>query len=90
VKSELRLDFSYHAPSQDAALGLQSLLEEQTDYEVRVESDRSFLRRKWRVEGTTGKTAVSPKILDQWVTRMVMAGKESSCEFNGWGTRVTP
>jgi hypothetical protein len=89
-QSELRLGFSYNAPSRDAADGLQSLLQEQTDYEVRVESDRSFLRRKWRVEGTTQKTAVSPEILDQWVTSMVIAGKERSCGFDGWGTQVTP
>lgn len=54
-----------------------ALLQEQTDYEVRVESDRSFLRRKWRVEGTTQKTAISPAILDHWVTWMVIAGKDA-------------
>ncbi|MGO9924556.1 MAG: ribonuclease E inhibitor RraB [Isosphaeraceae bacterium] len=87
-QSELRLDFSYNAPSRDAANGLRALLQEQTDYEVRVESDRSFLRRKWRVEGTTQKTAISPAILDHWVTWMVIAGKERSCDFDGWGTSV--
>jgi regulator of ribonuclease activity B len=87
-QSELRLDFSYNAPSRDDANGLRALLQEQTDYDVRVESGGSFLRRKWRVEGTTQKTAISPAILDQWVTWMVTAGKEPSCDFDGWGTSV--
>lgn len=85
-QSKLRLDFSYSAPSRAAADGLRSLLQEQTDFEVRVDSDGSFLRRRWRVEGTTQRTAVSPAILDDWVEWMVTAGKECSCEFDGWGT----
>jgi hypothetical protein len=87
-QSQLRLDFSYNAPSKDAAEALVALLKDQTDYEVRVESSGSFLRRKWRVEGTTQKTAVSPQILDQWVDWMVTAGKERVCDFDGWGTPV--
>jgi len=86
--SQLRLDFSYNARSHEAADKLCALLREQTDYEVQVESDGSLLRRTWRVEGKTQKTAVSPAILDQWVTWMVSAGKEHSCEFDGWGTSV--
>ena len=65
-----------------------ALIREQTDYDVRVESSRSFLRRKWRVEDTTQKTAVSPEILDQWVKWMVVAGRERVCDFDGWGTSV--
>jgi len=87
-QSQLRLDFSYNAPSRDAAETMRALIQNQTDYEVRVESDGSFLRRKWRVEGTTQKTAISLKILDQWVTWMVTAGKERACDFDGWGTSV--
>jgi hypothetical protein len=87
-QTQLRLDFSYNAPSRQAAEAMVALIEDQTDYDVRVESSRSFLRRKWRVEGTTQKTAVSPEILDQWVTWMVTAGKERVCDFDGWGTAV--
>jgi hypothetical protein len=87
-QSQLRLDFSYNAPSKDAAQTLVALIREQTDYDVRAESSGSFLRHKWRVEGTTQKTAVSPEILDQWVTWMVTAGKERLCDFDGWGTPV--
>ena len=86
--SRLRLDFSYNAPSRESADKLCALLREETDYEVRVESVGSFLRRRWRVEGRTKETAVSPAILDQWVTWMVTAGKERSCDFDGWGTSV--
>jgi hypothetical protein len=85
---QLRLDFSYNAPNRVAADTLCVLLRGQTDYEVEVESGGSFLRRKWRVEGRTHNTAVSPALLDQWVTWMVNAGKEQSCDFDGWGARV--
>ena len=87
-ESRLRLDFSYNAPNREAAEKLRALLKEQTDYDAAVASSGSFLRRKWRVEGTTKGTAVSPAILDQWVTWMVIAGKERSCDFDGWGTSV--
>jgi hypothetical protein len=88
AESTLCLDFFYNAASREAAESLCSLLREQTDYELSVKSSGSFLRRKWRVEGRTQETAVSPEILDQWVTWMVNAGKESSCDFDGWGTSV--
>lgn len=87
-QSQLRLDFTYNALSKDAAESLVALIQDQTDYKVRVESSGSFLRRKWRVEGTTQPTAISPEILDQWVTWMVMAGKERVCDFDGFGTPV--
>jgi hypothetical protein len=86
--SRLRLDFSFNAPSRESAGKLCALLQEETDYEVKVESVGSFLRRRWRVEGRTRETAVSPAILDQWVTWMVAAGKGRSCDFDGWGTSV--
>jgi Regulator of ribonuclease activity B len=88
AESTLRLEFSYNPASREAAESLCRLLREQTDYEVNVESRGPFLRRKWRVEGRTQETAVSPEILDQWVTWMVTAGKERSCDFDGWGTSV--
>lgn len=87
-ESTLCLDFSYNAPSREAADKMCALLREQTDYDVRVESSASFLRRKWRVVGRTQRTAVSLSILNQWVTWMVTAGKERSCDFDGWGTSV--
>jgi hypothetical protein len=87
-ESRLFLDFSYNAPNRGAADQMCALLREETDYEVKVESSGSFLRRRWRVEGRTQTTAISPAILDQWVTWMVTAGKEGSCDFDGWGTSL--
>jgi hypothetical protein len=87
-QTELRLDFSYNAPNRESADGLVAFLREETDYEIRVESHGSVLRRKWRVEGTTQVTRISQEILDEWVTWMVIAGKEKACDFDGWGTSV--
>jgi len=81
AENTLRLDFSYNAASRETAESLCALLREQTDYEVNVESSGSFLLRKWRVEGRTQETAVSPEILNQWVTWMVTAGKEHFLRF---------
>jgi Regulator of ribonuclease activity B len=87
-QSELRLDFSFNAPNREAAESLVAFLHEETDYELRVTSSGSFLRRRWRVDGTTQATTVSLEILDEWVTWMVIAGKEKECEFDGWGTSI--
>ena len=88
-QTELRLDFSYNAPTRESAEILKAFLIEETDYDVRLESEGSILRKKWRVEGTTQNTCVSPQILDEWVTWMVIAGKEKGgCDFDGWGTSV--
>ena len=84
-ESQLRSEFSFDAPSRQAADRLCALLQEQTDYNAKVESGGSFLRRQWRVEGRTQNTAVSPAILDQWVTWMISAGKEQSCDFDWTG-----
>ena len=87
-ESELRLEFFFNAPNRKAADRLYAPLQELTDYDAKVISDGPFLHRKWRVEGTTQNTKISPAILDQWVTWMVTAGKETSCDFDGWGTSV--
>jgi hypothetical protein len=87
-QTELRLDFSYNASNRESADALCAFLRDETDYEIRIESGGSLLRRKWRVEGTTQATKVSPAILDEWVTWMVIAGKEKACDFDGWGTSV--
>ncbi len=86
--SEVRLDFAYRAPNRAAAEGLKSLLEDQTDYSVTVQSSGALLRRVWTVSGSTQPTTISPDILNQWVDWMVTAGLERDCEFDGWGTEV--
>jgi hypothetical protein len=87
-ETELRLDFSFNAPSRKATDDLYAFLIAETDYEVRIESSGSFLSRKWRLEGTTKRTRISKAILDQWVMWMVNAGTTACCQFDGWGTSV--
>jgi Regulator of ribonuclease activity B len=87
-QSELRLDFFYNAPTSTAATELAALIREQTDYDVHIERSGPFYRRRWLVEGTTQKTAISQAVLEQWITWMVTAGKERHCNFDGWGAEV--
>ncbi|HEU4387720.1 MAG TPA: ribonuclease E inhibitor RraB [Blastocatellia bacterium] len=88
-QTPLRLDFSYNAPSRSSAEELRSFLAQETDYDVRVESDGWLLSKRWRLEGTTQSTTLSQQTLDEWVTWMVIAGKENGgCDFDGWGTPV--
>lgn len=53
--TELRLDFAYAAPDRANAESLKALLEEQTDYDVVVQSAGGLLRKTWTVTGTTQK-----------------------------------
>ena len=87
-QSNVRLDFTYRAPTKEAARSLEALLRDQTDYSVSVESQGMLFRKTWAVGGATRETAISPEILDEWVTWMVTAGKEAGCDFDGWGTSV--
>jgi hypothetical protein len=86
LASELRLEFVYRAPDPAAAVKLQQLLEEQTAYDVSVQSSGASSLPQWIVAGTTGPTSISPDIVDQWVDWMIAAGLECDCDFDGWGT----
>jgi hypothetical protein len=80
-QTNLRLDFSFVAPTPAAAIKLVELLKEETDYDVSV--------RDLVVEGATQTTQVSLDILNQWVDWMCAAGRQSDgCVFDGWGTQV--
>ncbi len=85
-ETDLRLDFSYDAPTRAAGDKLVKLLREETDYDVvdPLRSGSGFV-----VTGTTQATKVSLEILNQWVTWMDAAGRQSDgCEFDGWGAQV--
>jgi hypothetical protein len=71
AESTLRLDFSYNAASREAAENFCALLQEQTDYQVNVESSGSFLRRKWRVEGGTQRL-VYPLSPSSWIAKLAI------------------
>lgn len=87
-QTELKLDFFYVAPGESEAEGLRVFIEDETDYEVRVDSQGGFMKKKqWLVVGSTQPTKISQEILDEWVGWMVAAGFEhGGCEFDGWGT----
>ena len=78
---QLRLDFFYVAPRRGASDELAGFLRAETDYDVRAD-DTS-------VSGSTKPTTVSPRMLDDWVEWMVLAGHEHGrCEFDGWGAAI--
>lgn len=84
--TDLRLDFSYDAPTRAAGEKLAGLLREETDYDV---TDPQPSGSAFVVSGTTQKTRVSLDILNQWVEWMHAAGRQSDgCEFDGWGAQV--
>jgi hypothetical protein len=87
-ESQVRLDFVYHAPSQQKAATLHSSLKRETDYDVEVSSSGGLLWKRWEVTGSTRETKITLEILDQWVAWMVAAGGEHDCVFDGWGTQV--
>ena len=77
----LRLDFAYDAESREQAEDLAAFLRRETDYDVRIDGRG--------VVGSTQPTTISPGILDEWVTWMVLAGHENGrCKFDGWGTAL--
>ena len=86
--TELRLDFTYEAADEPSATQLQTVLTDETDYDVTVKSSGGFLRKQWTVTGSTQPTAISAAILDQWVDWMITAGLHQNCEFDGWGTQL--
>ena len=88
-ETDLRLEFFYMAADEQAARALAAFLQEETEYEVTVDSSTSggLLRRttEWTVSGVTHETNVDQEILDEWVAWMVIAGLENDCQFDGWG-----
>jgi hypothetical protein len=90
-ETPLVLDFTYIAPSENAAKALSSHLMSETDYRVEVRPTKAGLlgRRSWEVAGSTIAQPMSLEIVDMWVRWMVAAGfANAGCEFDGWGTSV--
>ncbi len=83
-ETEVELEFTYVAPGKDAAVALNSSLE---NYESVVRSDGLF-RRKWYVEGKSHPTSVSKEKLAQWLDFMVALGWKHGCQFDGFGAGI--
>ncbi len=87
--TELRLDFTFDAPTEAAAEALVAFLRLETDYEVDVDFERIGDARTWSVVGVTHPTSLTQQILEDWVRWMVAAGAEyGGCRFDGWGASV--
>ena len=83
--SELQLDFYYAAPTSAHATELMHFLQEETDYEMHVTAHEDH----WLLAGQTKRTAVSLRIVEQWVDWMLAAGLRFGCVFDGWGAEAT-
>ena len=80
--AELTLEFAYESGGPTSDRVLAEYLRDENGYEVEVDP-----------EGITGWTPpfpVSPAVLDEWVTRMVLAGREhGGCAFGGWTATIS-
>jgi nucleotide-binding universal stress UspA family protein len=80
--AQLTLEFAYESggPSSDRVLA--EYLRDENGYEVEVDPEG--------ITGWTPPLPVSPAALDQWVTRMVLAGREhGGCAFGGWTATIS-
>ncbi len=87
-KSRLCLDFFFYARTRKSAEALAALLLKRYGYKATVEAKGWLFWRRWAIMGTTERMAVSQDALDQWVTRMVNAARETEADFDGWGTEA--
>ena len=83
----LSLNFLFYAPNEELANRLGSALKQQ-GYKLTVSKDSSIFRRRWIVEGDVPPAKYALKIIDEWVTEMVIASKKFNSEFDGWGAFV--
>jgi nucleotide-binding universal stress UspA family protein len=80
--AELRLEFVYESGGPAADRVLAEFLRSDRQYEVEIAP-----------EGITGWTSPMPlslSALDEWVTQMVLAGREhGGCAFDGWTATIS-
>jgi nucleotide-binding universal stress UspA family protein len=75
--TELALEFLFDTGGLAGDRELAAFLRSETGYEVTIEPGG--------VTGHTPPMPVSPTALDEWVTKMVLAGHEhGGCAFDGW------
>jgi nucleotide-binding universal stress UspA family protein len=80
--SKLRLEFLYETGGEAGDRDLAEYLRRETDYDVEIEDGG--------VTGSTQPMRVDPKILDEWVAWMVLAGHDNGgCAFDGWTATVS-
>lgn len=82
--SELELDFFYAAPTSARASELMRFLEQETDYEVQVATERD----EWILRGHTQRAPMSLAVIEQWIGWMVGVGLRFECVFDGWGAET--
>ena len=58
------------------------------EYAIRTDPVEELNGKYW-VHGSSQMTPPAKELLDQWLTRMVLAGDEHACEFYGWGSLAT-
>lgn len=84
----LQLDFEYTAPGEDEVRALMRHLRTTTDYEFKggARDNPKDGTRRWMVLGTTPPMTMSLAGLNEWVTEMVMHGRDGGpADFDGWG-----
>jgi hypothetical protein len=87
-EKEVQIDFFFDAPDMASAKALSNHLAANDCLDLRVDRSGSFLSRKFTVVGKTYATVVTPQVLAQWLSWMVVHGIIHGCEFDGWGAEV--
>ncbi len=82
--TEVRVEFSFSAPQEQAAQSLAEDLRSEAGYEVGVKEPQDELD-DWGVSGLTPGVSVTEAGLQQWVERLAAYGVDhDGCVLDGW------
>jgi hypothetical protein len=82
--SLLDFDFTFTAPSKDAAEKLRSEL---SSYPIKTEAT-GLLKRSFSLSGTSGPIAWNEAQLLKWVDYLIQVGRDAGCQFEGCGANA--
>jgi len=86
----LQLDFEFTAPGEAEVRSLLRFLRAETDYEFQGGArDQPDGTQRWMVLGMTSPMELSLDVLNEWVTRMTVYGRDHGpAKFDGWGAHA--
>jgi hypothetical protein len=85
---EVQLEFFFAARNEASGQALVAHLAKNDCLDLKLEKSGGFLSRRFSVVGKTHGTVVTPQVLAQWISWMVVQGVTHDCEFDGWGAEA--